>query len=138
MKPIVAAVIAACNFRGICGECAGYGQTTAHSRRLRRSPISPASAKSWRCSRCAISSSGLPARAANWPLADYEIGELQEGFDDVRKLLGGDIVEQHVGAPIAALQKASTPRIAQHLSPLSTISVPAATPATIRSITASS
>jgi hypothetical protein len=44
--------------------------------------------------------------AGNWPLADYEIGELQEGFDDVSKLLGGDIVNQHVGAPIAALEKA--------------------------------
>jgi hypothetical protein len=44
--------------------------------------------------------------AANWPLADYEIGELQEGFENVQKLLGGDIVEQHVGAPIAALEKA--------------------------------
>ncbi len=42
----------------------------------------------------------------NWPLADYEIGELKEGFEDVQKLLGGDIVEQHVGAPIAALEKA--------------------------------
>ncbi len=44
--------------------------------------------------------------AANWPLADYEIGELGEGFDDVRNLLGSDIVDQHVGSPIAALQKA--------------------------------
>lgn len=45
-------------------------------------------------------------RAGNWPLADYEIGELQEGFDDVGQLLGHDIVDQHVGAPLAALQKA--------------------------------
>jgi len=44
--------------------------------------------------------------AANWPLADYEIGELGEGFDDVRKLVGNDIVDQHVGKPIEALQKA--------------------------------
>ena len=44
--------------------------------------------------------------AANWPLADYEIGELGEGFDDVRKLLGADIVDQHIGMPIEALQKA--------------------------------
>ncbi len=44
--------------------------------------------------------------AGNWPLADYEIGELQAGFDDVSQVLGGDIVEQHVGAPLAALQKA--------------------------------
>ena len=45
-------------------------------------------------------------QAGNWPLADYEIGELNEGFENVHKLLGGDIVEQHVGAPIATLQKA--------------------------------
>ncbi len=44
--------------------------------------------------------------AGNWPLADYEIGELNEGFEDVNHLLGGDIVKQHVGAPLAALQKA--------------------------------
>ena len=43
--------------------------------------------------------------AANWPLADYEIGELNEGFDDVNKLLGGDTVEKHVGGPIKALEK---------------------------------
>jgi hypothetical protein len=44
--------------------------------------------------------------AGNWALADYEIGELNEGFDDVKNLLGADIVEQHVGAPLDALQKA--------------------------------
>jgi len=44
--------------------------------------------------------------AGNWPLADYEIGELKEGFDDVAKLLGGDIVEQHVGAPLSGLERA--------------------------------
>ncbi|MFZ0425362.1 MAG: hypothetical protein WAL80_20980 [Xanthobacteraceae bacterium] len=42
----------------------------------------------------------------NWPLADYEIGELNEGFDDVKNLLGADIVAQHVGGPLDALQKA--------------------------------
>jgi hypothetical protein len=42
----------------------------------------------------------------NWPLADYEIGELKEGFEDVSGLLGGDIVAQHVGGPLADLQKA--------------------------------
>src|ERR1700691_3535127 len=44
--------------------------------------------------------------AGNWPLADYEIGELNEGFDDVNKLLSGDTVEKAVGAQIKALQKA--------------------------------
>jgi hypothetical protein len=45
-------------------------------------------------------------QAGNWPLADYEIGELNEGFEDVTKLLGGDLVEKAVGQQIAALQKA--------------------------------
>jgi hypothetical protein len=44
--------------------------------------------------------------ASNWPLADYEIGELKEGFGDVQKMLGGDVVAQHVGEPISALEKA--------------------------------
>jgi hypothetical protein len=45
-------------------------------------------------------------RAGNWPLADYEVGELNEGFEDVSKLLGGDLVDKMVGDPIKALQKA--------------------------------
>lgn len=45
-------------------------------------------------------------QAGNWPLADYEVGELSDGFDDVNKLLGGDTVDEMVGAPIKALQKA--------------------------------
>src|SRR6202795_1715537 len=44
-------------------------------------------------------------RAGNWPLADYEMGELNEGFEDVNKLLGGDTVDKAVGAPMQALQK---------------------------------
>ena len=44
--------------------------------------------------------------AGNWALADYEIGELSDGFDDIGKMLGGDIVKQHVGAALDALQKA--------------------------------
>ncbi len=45
-------------------------------------------------------------RAGNWPLADYEIGELKEGFDDVNRRIGGDTVEKAVGEPITALEKA--------------------------------
>jgi hypothetical protein len=41
----------------------------------------------------------------NWPLADYEMGELGEGFEDVNKLLGGDTVDKAVGAAMQALQK---------------------------------
>ena len=41
----------------------------------------------------------------NWPLADYEIDGLKEGFDDVAKLLGDDIAQQHVGDAMAELEK---------------------------------
>jgi hypothetical protein len=44
-------------------------------------------------------------RAGNWPLADYELAELNEGFEDLNKQLGGDIVEKAVGAAMQALQK---------------------------------
>jgi hypothetical protein len=42
----------------------------------------------------------------NWPLADYELDELGEGFDDVSKIVGGDTVDKQVGAPMKALEKA--------------------------------
>jgi len=44
--------------------------------------------------------------AGNWPLADYELDQLKDGFDDVAKLLGDDIAQQHVGAAISQLEKA--------------------------------
>ena len=45
-------------------------------------------------------------RAGNWPLADYEIDKLKDGFADIDKLIGGGTVDKAVGAPIAALEKA--------------------------------
>ncbi len=45
-------------------------------------------------------------RGGNWALADYEIDELKEGFDDVNQVLGGDTVDKAVGSPIAAIEKA--------------------------------
>jgi hypothetical protein len=45
-------------------------------------------------------------RSGNWPLADYEIDALKEGFEDVNRLIGGDTVEQAVGAAVSALEKA--------------------------------
>ena len=44
--------------------------------------------------------------AGNWPLADYEIDQLKDDFDGVAKLLGGDIVQQHVGGAVSRLEKA--------------------------------
>ncbi len=45
-------------------------------------------------------------RGGNWSLADYEIDQLKDGFDEVNEQLGGDTVEKAVGAPLAALEKA--------------------------------
>jgi hypothetical protein len=44
-------------------------------------------------------------RSGNWPLADYELGELQEGFEDADKLVGGGTVDKMVGAAMKTLQK---------------------------------
>ena len=42
----------------------------------------------------------------NWALADYEIGELNAGFEDVDELLGGGTVDKMVGTPLKELQRA--------------------------------
>ncbi len=42
----------------------------------------------------------------NWPLADYELDELGEGFDDVGKVVGADLIDKQVGAAMKALEKA--------------------------------
>jgi len=45
-------------------------------------------------------------RAGNWPLADYEVDALKEGFETLNGMLGGSTVEDAVGGPLAALEKA--------------------------------
>jgi hypothetical protein len=45
-------------------------------------------------------------RAGNWPLADYELDQLKDGFNDVDERLGGGTVEQAVGTGIAVVEKA--------------------------------
>ncbi len=45
-------------------------------------------------------------RAGNWPLADYEIDALKDGFDELNEQLGGETVAKEVGAQISALEKA--------------------------------
>lgn len=43
--------------------------------------------------------------ASNWALADYELDQLKDGFDDVAKLLGGGLAQQHVGGALSLLEK---------------------------------
>ena len=44
--------------------------------------------------------------AGNWPLADYELEGLKDGFSAVNEQLGGNTVAEAVGAPLAATEKA--------------------------------
>jgi hypothetical protein len=44
--------------------------------------------------------------ASNWPLADYELDKLKDGFDEAGKLLGGQFAQQHVGGAVSQLEKA--------------------------------
>jgi hypothetical protein len=44
-------------------------------------------------------------QAGNWPLADYEVDQLKDGFDELNRQLGGDTVEKAVGHAIAAIEK---------------------------------
>lgn len=55
----------------------------------------------------------LAGSQKNWPLADYELDELREGFDDVQKMHAthdgvpvGAMVKSLTAAPVAALGKA--------------------------------
>lgn len=43
--------------------------------------------------------------ASDWALADYELDQLKDGFDDVAKLLGGALAQQHVGGALSLLEK---------------------------------
>jgi len=45
----------------------------------------------------------LAGSQKNWPLADYELDELREGFDDVQKLHA-----THDGIPVGAMAKSLT------------------------------
>ena len=110
MKPIVAALIAAaCLLAPQCSRRtsrAGQARAAAETAMPADEPYQPGLGEIMALQQMRHIKLWFAGNAANWPLADYEIGELGEGFDDVRKLLGADIVDQHIGAPIAALQKA--------------------------------
>ncbi len=43
--------------------------------------------------------------ARDWALADYELDQIEDGFDDVGKLLGSDLAQQHVGEALSRLKK---------------------------------
>jgi len=106
MKPIVAAVVAAALFAPHATHAQDKPAPQATAAMPAEEPYQPGLGEIMALQQMRHIKLWFAGNAANWPLADYEVGELGEGFDDVRKLLGDDIVNQHIGGPVAALQKA--------------------------------
>jgi hypothetical protein len=106
MKPIVAALAAAILLAPQAARAQDKPAPPAPSAPPQDEPYQPGLGEIMALQQMRHIKLWFAGNAANWPLADYEIGELGEGFDDVRKLVGDDIVDQHVGKPIEALQKA--------------------------------
>jgi hypothetical protein len=105
MRPIVAAVAAAVVITSLAASAQDNAQAPVAAPQD-KGPYQPGLGEIMALQQMRHIKLWFAGHAANWPLADYEIGELKEGFDDVTDLLGGDIVEQHVGGPLADLQKA--------------------------------
>jgi hypothetical protein len=103
MKPIVAGLIAAALLAPQALRAQDKSASPAAAATPTEEPYQPGLGEIMSLQQMRHIKLWFAGNAANWPLADYEIGELGEGFDDVRKLLGNDIVDQHVGKPIEAL-----------------------------------
>src|SRR5580658_6860576 len=103
MKPIIAAVAAAAVFASLAAIA--QEKSAPQEPASQEEPYQPGLGAIMALQQMRHIKLWFAGHAGNWPLADYEIGELKEGFDDVTQLLGGDIVDAHVGAPLAALQK---------------------------------
>jgi hypothetical protein len=106
MRPIVAAVVAATMLTALPAGAQDKSAPQAPSPAPQDEPYRPGLGEIMALQQMRHIKLWFAGHAGNWPLADYEIGELKEGFDDVVEHLGGDIVAQHVGAPLATLQKA--------------------------------
>jgi hypothetical protein len=106
MRPIVAAVIAAALFTSLAASAQYKTAPQAPAPAPQDEPYQPGLGEIMALQQMRHIKLWFAGHVGDWPLADYEIGELKEGFDDVSQLLGGDIVEQHVGGPLATLQKA--------------------------------
>jgi hypothetical protein len=103
VKPTLAALIAAAMF----AATAAYAQDAAKpAEPPEAAPALPGLGEIMTLQQLRHIKLWFAGHAGNWRLADYEMGELGEGFDDVNKLLGGDTVDKQVGAPIKALKKA--------------------------------
>src|SRR5271163_4706317 len=105
MRPIVAAVIAAALFTSLAASAQDKTAPQAAAPAPQDEPYQPGLGEYMALQQMRHIKLWFAGHAGNWPLADYEIGELKEGFDDVSKLIGGDTVDKEVGDPIKALEK---------------------------------
>jgi hypothetical protein len=106
MRPIVAAAVAAAMLTTVAARAQEKSAQHQPAMAPQNEPYQPGLGEIMALQQMRHIKLWFAGRAGDWALADYEIGELNEGFGDVTKLLGGDIVEQHVGAAISALEKA--------------------------------
>ncbi len=106
MKPVFAFLIAATALAPLPATAQGQSKLAGPAAPEAREPYQPGLGDIMALQQMRHLKLWFAGHAGNWPLADYEIGELNEGFDEVSRLLGGDTVAKAVGAPIAALQKA--------------------------------
>lgn len=102
MKPIAAAVVAIALLRAVNAGAQEASTQQGDAGEPRAPKISDIMAQQQR----RHIKLWFAGHGGNWPLADYEIDALKDGFDDLNGMLGGDTVEKVVGAPIAALEKA--------------------------------
>jgi hypothetical protein len=89
----------------ILGPAAANAQDTRVMPQETNAPVPPGLGETMTLQQLRHIKLWFAGHAGNWPLADYEMGELNEGFENVNKLLGGDTVDKAVGAPMQALQK---------------------------------
>ena len=76
-------------------------------------PATPSSPISWPRSSFGISSSRIPGRVTNWPLAAYELDLIQQSFDAAARFYPvfkgvpvAELVKQESAPPIADLRRA--------------------------------
>jgi hypothetical protein len=105
MKPIVAALIAAALLAALKASAQEGSTQQAAVPPIANEPYVPGLGEIMALQQMRHIKLWFAGRAGNWPLADYEIDELKEGFDGVNKQLGGDTVDKAVGAQISALEK---------------------------------
>ena len=106
MKPVLAILIAAMLLATLKASAQEQATPQVAAAAAASEPYEPGLAEIMALQQMRHIKLWFAGRARNWPLADYEVDELKDGFEAVNRQLGGDTVEKAVGAGISALEKA--------------------------------